>query len=121
MWRYPNLPRLRVKVDGRDTGLQAFRASGFVARLFGLLWRRPLERAEALWIKPCTSVHTLGMRYPIDVVFLDREGAVVGLRSALAPRRLAGARRARSVLELPANRSAELGIALGARVTLEAA
>jgi uncharacterized membrane protein (UPF0127 family) len=121
MWRYPNLPRLRVKVDGRDTGLEAFRASSFIARMFGLLWRRPLERAEALWIKPCASVHTLGMRYAIDVVFLDREGAVVGVRNALAPRRMAAARRARSVLELPANRSGELGIRPGARVTLEAA
>jgi uncharacterized membrane protein (UPF0127 family) len=119
--RYPNLPRMKVLVDGRDTGLAAFRASSFVARMFGLLWRRPLERSEALWIKPCASVHTLGMRYPIDLVFLDREGAVVATRSAVAPRRMASARRARSVLELPANRVAELGIASGMRVTLEAA
>src|SRR6187549_4056125 len=119
MWRYPNLPRLRVKVDGRETDVRAFRASSFTARMFGLLGRRPLERGEALWLKPCASVHTLGMRYPIDVVFLDRDGAVVGMRSALGPRRVAGASDARSVLELPANLGDELGIRPGVRVTLE--
>jgi len=119
--RYPNLPRLKILVDGRETGLHAFRASSFIARMFGLLGRRPLESGEALWLDPCASVHTLGMRYPIDVVFLDRDGSVVDTRTALAPRRLAGARRARSVLELPPNRLAELGIAPGKRVTLEGA
>jgi uncharacterized membrane protein (UPF0127 family) len=119
--RYPNLPRLKILVDGRDTGLHAYRATNFVARMFGLLWRRPLAAGEALWLNPCASVHTLGMRYPIDVVFLDRDGAVVETKTALAPRRMAGARRARSVLELPANQIGDLGIAPGKRVTLESA
>lgn len=121
MWRYPNLPRVRVKVDGRETDVRAFRASSFTARMFGLLGRRPLDRGEALWLKPCASVHTLGMRYSIDVVFLDRDGAVIDVRSALAPRRVAASGNARSVLELPANLSDELGIRTGVRVTLEAA
>jgi uncharacterized protein len=119
--RYPNLPRMKILVDGRETGLHAFRASSFIARMFGLLGRRPLERGEALWLNPCASVHTLGMGYPIDVVFLDRDGAVVDTRTALAPRRMAGARRARSVLELAPNQINEFGIAPGKRVTLEAA
>ena len=48
MWRYPNLPRLRVKVDGRETDVRAFRASSFTARMFGLLGRRPLPAEPVL-------------------------------------------------------------------------
>ncbi len=121
MWRYPNLPKLRVLVDGRDAQVQAFKASTVTSRLFGLLGRRALAADEALWLTPCNSVHTLGMSYPIDVVFIDATSRVVATRSALGPRRLTGARRARSVLELPARSAERLGIVPGAQLTLEVA
>jgi uncharacterized membrane protein (UPF0127 family) len=121
MWRYPNLPSLQLHVDGRDARVRAFKASSMVARLFGLLGRRALAADEALWLTPCNSVHTLGMSYPIDVVYLDKAHRVIGIRSALAPRRLSAARRARSVLELPASAAQRLGLVPGARVTLEGA
>ena len=119
--RYPNLPSLRVLVDGRDANVRAYRASSMIARLFGLLGRRALAPGEALWLTPCNSVHTLGMAYPIDVVFLDAQSQVISLRPALAPRRLSLARRARSVLELPATSAERLGIKPGARITMEPA
>lgn len=121
MWRYPHLPSLRLHVDGRDARVCAFKASSVTARLFGLLGRRALAADEALWLTPCNSVHTLGMSYPIDVVYLDKADRVIGIRSELAPRRFSAARRARSVLELPARQAARLGLVPGARVTLEAA
>ena len=121
MWRYPNLPKLRVLVDGRDAQVNAFKASSMTSRMFGLLGRRPLAADEALWLTPCNSVHTLGMSYPIDVVYLDSTSRVVATRSALAPLRLSAARRARSVLELPARTAERLGLVPGVQVTLEAA
>lgn len=72
------------------------------SRLRGLLLREPLcaDGSEGLLITPCASVHTLGMAYPIDVVFLDKEGVVLGCQEAVAPARVRLQRGARSALEL---------------------
>ncbi|QWV95112.1 DUF192 domain-containing protein [Geomonas oryzisoli] len=78
-------------------------AESFLARLKGLLGRDRLPPGQALWIKPCNSVHTFGMKFPIDVAFLDREQRVVALVTTLAPNRISGYHpTASSVLELPA-------------------
>lgn len=120
MWRYPNLPVKRLCVEGRATDVRVYHARSFVARLFGLLGRRPLAAGEALWLQPCASVHTLGMRYAIDVVFLDRGGRVIATRDALEPRKLAGARQARCAVELPPHAAGQLGIAPGKLLSMEA-
>ena len=57
---------------------------------------------QGLWIAPCRGVHTFAMRFPIDVVYLDRERIVIHIEQGLRPWRLAAIRRrAASVLELP--------------------
>jgi uncharacterized membrane protein (UPF0127 family) len=57
---------------------------------------------EGLWIVPCHGVHTFAMRFPIDVVYLDRGKVVVHIEENLKPWRLAAVRMsAASVLELP--------------------
>lgn len=87
---------------GTTLSSRAQLAHSFWSRLLGLLFRPPLRSGEALVIEPCASIHTLGMRYPIDVVFLDRRGKVLGLCEGLRPNRLyAGARGARQTIELP--------------------
>src|SRR5436190_17741234 len=60
-------------------------AETYVARLRGLLGRR-LKAGEGLLLVPCSAVHTFFMRYPIDVVFLDRELRAVRVRSTRSPR-----------------------------------
>jgi uncharacterized protein len=78
-------------------------ADTFFSRLKGLLGASSLPRGEGLWIIPCKAVHTFGMRFPIDLLFLDREQRVVSLISCLVPNRItAFYRSAVSVLELPA-------------------
>jgi hypothetical protein len=72
------------------------------ARTRGLLGRRSLGEGEGLWIVPCEAVHTFGMRFAIDLVFLDRRNVVRKVRSSVPPWRLSGCLRARSVLELAA-------------------
>lgn len=52
-------------------------ADWFMARALGLLVGEPLDPTEGLLISPCSSIHTIGMRYPIDVVFVDREARAV--------------------------------------------
>jgi len=120
MNRYPNLPVMRLCVEGKATGVRVYDARNFVARLFGLLGRRPLAIGEALWLEPCSSVHTLGMRYAIDVVFLDGAGRVLTTRDALAPRRMTATRRATCAIELPQHSAGLLGIAPGKQLSMEA-
>ena len=67
----------------------------------GLLGRDRLAPGEGLWIVPCESVHTFFMRFPIDLVYLDRKYRVRKLRGDVGPWRLSACFFARSVLELP--------------------
>jgi uncharacterized protein len=90
------------------------------SRMRGLLGRSGLAQGEGLLLKPCGSVHTLFMRFPIDVVFLDRELSVVAVRPDLRPWRTAGARGAKVSLELAAGEAARLGIAPGMKLRLAA-
>jgi uncharacterized membrane protein (UPF0127 family) len=78
-------------------------ADRFVRRLVGLLGRRSLPPEHGLLITRCDSIHTIGMRFPIDAVFVDRGSRVVKAVEALRPFRVVWpVRRAIAVLELPA-------------------
>ncbi len=72
-------------------------------RLRGLVWRPKLASGEGLLLVPCNAVHMFGMKYAIDVLFLDRAGRVVSIVEALRPGRATPPRRgAQYALELPA-------------------
>jgi uncharacterized protein len=71
-------------------------------RRTGLLGRDTFEPGHALFIAPSNAVHTCFMRFPIDVLFVRRDGTVVSARHALRPWRLAASLRAYAVIELPA-------------------
>ena len=73
-----------------------------LARLLGLALLDRRRAGEGLLIPRCRSVHTFGMRFPLDVVFLDTAFRPISRRSGLGPRRFAGERGAVAVLELPA-------------------
>ena len=78
-------------------------ADSFVRRLCGLLGRPGLLPGQGLLLTRCSSIHTLGMQFPIDVLYLDPAGRVLAHVPALAPGRLGPwVRGARSILELPA-------------------
>jgi hypothetical protein len=90
-------------------------------RLRGLLGTSPGDFGNGwgLWIEPCHGVHTLGMGFPIDIVYLDRAGTVVYLQNNLPPWRFAPIRRlAASVLELPSHTAAQTGTAVGDRIEI---
>lgn len=89
-------------------------------RLRGLLGTRSLAEGEGLWLKPCRQVHMFGMRYAIDVVFLDEGLRVVGAVSELAPNRISPkVGRAESVLELPVGSIARSGLVEGTELAIE--
>lgn len=77
-------------------------ADTFRSRLKGLLGRKDFPPGEGLVLHPCSSVHTCFMKFPIDVVFLDRQGRVVYLQENLIPWRFTPiVRKAATVVELP--------------------
>ena len=95
----------RVSVDaGHDVLVERLRvADTHWTRLKGLLGTDALAPGDGLWIRPCRQVHMFGMRYAIDVVFLDDAYRVVGLVRHLEPWRISpSVRAATSVIELPA-------------------
>jgi uncharacterized membrane protein (UPF0127 family) len=76
-------------------------ATSLHSRLLGLALLSRGRAGAGLLIPRCRSVHTFGMRFPIDLLFLDAEGRVIELRRAVAPGRLMRCPGAVAVLELP--------------------
>lgn len=81
------LPRVAVTTNAWD-------------RLRGLLGRPRLQTGEGLLIEPCPSVHTIGMGYPLDLIFLDADYRLLKQVSELKPMRWAACAHARATLEL---------------------
>jgi uncharacterized membrane protein (UPF0127 family) len=87
-------------------------------RLFGLMGRTRLELGSGLLLLPCNGIHTFGMRFPLDVLLLDRENRVLKIRRAMKPNRLLLPERGGfSTLELPAG--AAQGVSTGSRLRFE--
>jgi uncharacterized membrane protein (UPF0127 family) len=78
-------------------------ANSLFKRMKGLLGKKYMLNGEALWIKPCLSVHTFGMKFPVDVAFLNKRNQVIATIRNLQPNRLTKLYlKSSSVLELPA-------------------
>ncbi|HEX6153596.1 MAG TPA: DUF192 domain-containing protein [Solirubrobacterales bacterium] len=82
-------------------------AKDFRTRLLGLSRRDLADAGPGLLIPRCASVHTFGMRFPLDLFFLDRRGRVISVRRGVPPRRVVWQRGARSVLEIPSSQGGE--------------
>lgn len=93
-------------------------ADSFFSRFRGLMLRSGLGPGSALLIEPCSSIHMLFMRFPIDAVFLDDGGRVLKVVHRLRPWiGVAASRSARAVIELPAG--AAEGLEPGDRLRIE--
>jgi len=90
------------------------------SRRKGLLGRDSLDSRAALILRPCFSVHTAFMRFPIDVVFVDREGTVVKVVRNLVAWRIAGAWGAHAAIEFAAGTIAAGAVDVGDRLYLAA-
>ncbi len=84
----------------------------------GLLGRASLPAGQGLWIVPCEGVHTCGMRFAIDIVYLDRKKRVRKVRRSMMPWRLSMCLFAHSVLELPAGVVTQTGAQAGDQLDL---
>ncbi len=92
---------------------KAWKADGVWERMRGLLGRARLGEDEALLLEPCRSVHSFGMRYALDLVYVDRRGCVCKLVYGLLPGRFSASLEAHATVELAAGVLAATGIKLG--------
>jgi uncharacterized protein len=88
-------------------------------RRVGLLKHERLEPGTGLWIVPCESVHTFFMKFPIDLVYLDKQRKVRKVRHAVPAWRLSACLTAHSILELPAGTVEKSGTVPGDELSLE--
>jgi uncharacterized membrane protein (UPF0127 family) len=95
------LPRRLQRLPNRtlDDGLTVHEATTIRARLLGLAFLKELAPDHALLIPHCRSVHTFGMRFPIDVTFLDERGRTLRVEHGVKPGRVVSCRGAFAVLE----------------------
>jgi uncharacterized membrane protein (UPF0127 family) len=88
-------------------------------RRVGLLKHARLDPGSGLWIVPCESVHTFFMKFPIDLVYLDKQRKVRKVRHAVPPWRLSACLAAHSILELPAGTAEKSGTLRGDELLFE--
>ncbi len=99
----PEAPRKAVNVTrGTVLATRLELAGTGPSRNKGLLGREGLLPGEGLWIVPCEAVHTFFMRFPIDLVYLDRKHRIRKVRSNVGAWRMSACLTAHSVIELPA-------------------
>ncbi|MEC5409509.1 DUF192 domain-containing protein [Paraburkholderia sp. MPAMCS5] len=110
----------RLKVRGQDAGIEVSITQTMRERMRGLLGRDSLSSGEAMLLERCGSVHTFGMRFDIDVLFLDGHQRVVAIHHEVKKRRLLFNMRATQTLEMPAGATRKHGLAVGDSFVFEA-
>jgi uncharacterized membrane protein (UPF0127 family) len=106
--------------DGRCIACHVHMACSFRSRCMGLLHRANISDQMGLLLVPGGSIHTLGMRFTIDVVFLSRQMRVLGLTERVPPWRVVIAPRGTArVLELAAGRIAATRLTMGTYLTVD--
>jgi uncharacterized membrane protein (UPF0127 family) len=87
-------------------------------RRMGLLGRDGLQDGQAMILAPCAAIHTCGMRFPIDVLFVSRDGRVLKIVERLAAWRIAASLRALATVELAAGQARRVGLTEGDRLVV---
>ncbi|HEV3201943.1 MAG TPA: DUF192 domain-containing protein [Bryobacteraceae bacterium] len=113
--------RILVRNQTRNTVLaeSADMADTSAKRRTGLLKHERLNPGDGLWIVPCESVHTFFMKFPIDLVYLDKQTKVRKVRHRVPAWRLSVCLSAHSILELPAGTLEQTGTRVGDELTIE--
>ena len=114
------MPRIIDETRGTVVAQDVRLAEGVWSRFWGLMGRKALPNDAGLLLKPSSSIHTAFMRFPIDIVFLDRSLRVVKVVPELKPFRVSVAfGGAYSALELNAGAAAQAGVETGDQLVME--
>lgn len=110
---------LKNQATGDVVADNVVQPKGWYGRTLGLLGRNTLDASEGLWLDRCWGVHTVGMKFPIDVVFLDEEFRILSIRTNVRSGCLAVAQaNANHVVELPAGTCEKFDLLCGDRMAL---
>jgi len=93
--------------------LEAEEAVTFFERLLGLMFRSSMAKEEALIFRKVNSIHMFFMKFPIDVLYLDKANKVLKIKHCLKPWRMSSCMRARVTIELPAKKAVETATEAG--------
>lgn len=105
--------------SGEAIALKVIKATSFLVRLKGLALKPRLEPEDGLWLCPCRAIHTWGLGFSIDAIFLDRDLVIVAIERRLKPFcSLKYHLKAFSVLELGAGQSDLFALASGDRLSI---
>src|SRR5436190_15721824 len=107
---------LRNAADGRTIARTVEMAVTRGTRRRGLLGRTGLAPDHALLIAPCSSIHTWFMRFPIDVIFMARDGRVLKIRRAIPAWRMSASWGAYAVVEMASGAIARTGVTTADRL-----
>lgn len=118
------MPKPKLKLYHRATGVclaeNLVLANTAVKRFLGLMGRKALAPNEALWLRPCSSIHTFWMRFAIDVIYLNRQLQIVRLIENVRPFRLTlPAKQTASVIEMSAHSISQHNLRVGDELRVE--
>lgn len=112
--------RHQVNIYHKEKRIQARVASNYLSRLRGLIGSRPLRPSEGLLMVPCNFVHTFGLQYAIDVVFLSPDFKIIKIITYCRPLKFFKHRQAKYVLELFAGQASVHDFKVGTKLRLSA-
>ncbi|MFV1921976.1 MAG: DUF192 domain-containing protein [Methylotenera sp.] len=107
-----------VNIFYQNRRIQARLADNFFSRLRGLLWSKPINQSEGLLIVPCNSIHTIGMQYAIDIVFLSPDFQVVHIATYCQPSKFFKHKQAKYTLVLLAGQASVHDFKVGSQLSL---
>jgi len=110
---------VRVELESGDVVCErCLMATNPALRFRGLMGKKTLPAGEGILLRPCASVHTMFMRFPIDVVFCDRELTVLSVAPDVPKWRMRAQRGAKVAIELSAGEAGTRGVEPGVRLRL---
>ena len=112
---------VRIELESGDVVCErCLMATNVALRFRGLMGKKELPAGEGILLRPCASVHTMFMRFPIDVLFCDRDLRVLSVAPEVPKWRMRGQRGAKVAIELAAGQAAQRGVTSGAQFRLVA-
>ncbi len=113
----------RLRITNRRSGEMLTTHAGIAntseLRRRGLLKHTSLDPGDGLWIAPCEAVHCFGMKFAIDVIYLNKQKKILKMRPNMGKNRISFCLRAHSVLELPAGTIDKTGTSVGDELEFE--
>lgn len=112
------MKKCKVLRDNQEIATDVRIADTFITRFKGLLFDKELGEGQGLLIRPCGQVHSIGMKFVIDVIFLTKSGEVVYTEKEMAPGAIGpNVRHCAQVLELRSGTIDKMGITAGQLIT----